>query len=550
MQPSGARSHIFRQRQAWLAAAALCGALAIPPHAWGQGNLGLRGAAETEPAAQTASSPAAEPYVPLSDGAAPDMPADLVGNAADAAPDEAFSSNMASDKADRLPAHRTGEASARAPAARRAALPAEPDASASNSRASAEARAASEAAESEGIENERALRAAPVEAAPVKLPPEEEPFAPVGMRAGGFVLRPSVETGLGASTNASAAAGGEGGTFAETTLRLEAQSDWSRHRLDLAASSTWRETLSGEEVDEIDGGLEAKALWDLAAGWRAHTDLAYTVGPEAASSPLAIPEAVERPLRHTLQVDAGVERDLGKLLLGATASLDRDWFGDAELADGTTLSQAERDSTLAALTLRTGYAVSPAFQPFVELEVGRRWLDEPCDACGVDRTATRLAGRAGVAFDRGEKLGGALAAGLLRESFDDDALEPIQGLSLEADLRWSPVRGTEVGFRAATAVEGAVEEGQSGALVHDLTLAVEREMRANLTGFSSLGASFRDYVGADGSEVTLFGELGLTWWLNRQVGVTGRARHERLSSDFSERDYEATSAFLGLRFQR
>ncbi|HEV7255033.1 MAG TPA: outer membrane beta-barrel protein [Mesorhizobium sp.] len=525
MRPSGARSSFLRQRQARLAAAALCGVLASPPQAWSQDASGLRAVTER----QTAAAPflPAEPYIPFSEGAAPDIGTAAVDSAAQ---NEPLSSDAASGKADRLTARTEGAAAS----------------SAANGRASATGASAN----GEEFENQRALRAAPVQAAPLKLAQEDEPFAAVGIRLGSFVLRPSVETGLGASTNASAAAGGTSGIYAETTLRLDAQSDWSRHRLDLAAFGTWRETLSGEEVDEIDGGLEAKALWDLAAGWRARTDLAYAVGPEAASSPLAIPEVVERPLRHSLQLDAGLERDLGKLQLGAMASLDRDWFGDAELADGTTLSQAERDSTLAALTLRTGYAVSPAFAPFVELEIGRRLFDEPCDVCGVDRTATRLAGRAGVALDRGEKFGGELAAGLLRESFDDDGLEAIQGLSLTADLRWSPVRGTDVGFRAATSVEGAVAEGQSGALVHDLQLTVEREMRANLTGFSSLGASLRDYVGTDGREATLFGEIGLTWWLNRQVGVTGRARHERLRSDFSERDYEATSALLGMRFQR
>ena len=53
-----------------------------------------------------------------------------------------------------------------------------------------------------------------------------------------------------------------------------------------------------------------------------------------------------------------------------------------------------------------------------------------------------------------------------------------------------------------------------------------------------------------GHDLTLSAEAGLTYWLNRYVGLTTRARHERQTSTIPGRGYEANSIFLGMRLQR
>ncbi|MBE7183913.1 MAG: outer membrane beta-barrel protein [Methylobacterium mesophilicum] len=397
----------------------------------------------------------------------------------------------------------------------------------------------------------RALRIPALEtAAPLPLV-DEDPFAPTGLRAGSFILRPSIEQGIGASTNASASAGGSSGSYSETVLRLNAQSDWSRHSLSVDAYGTIRRTLSGDEVDEGNGGLDALLLLDINNDWQARFALNYLAQPEAASSPVPLPaDAADRPLNQTVNGEAGIERRLGPLRLALTGVVERDTYGDVTLTNGDTLSQSARNSTLAALRLRTGYELSPALQPFVEAEIGRRFTDEKEDESGTERSANRLALRTGVALDLREKLQGEIALGYLREGLDDDGLEPIQGVSLDGTLAWSPLRGTNVALRAATTVESATTAGESGSLVHDLRLDVERTLRANLSARASLGLSWRDYVGTDGNDLTWSAALETTYWLNRNLGLTGRVRYERLSSSFEGRDYDATSVFGGVTVRR
>jgi hypothetical protein len=112
------------------------------------------------------------------------------------------------------------------------------------------------------------------------------------------------------------------------------------------------------------------------------------------------------------------------------------------------------------------------------------------------------------------------------------------------------MRGTTVALNGSTTVEGATDPGESGSLLYSANLSVERQMRANLTGTASLGAFYRDYVGIDGHDVGWDAELGVTYWLNRYFGITGRVRHEQLVSNLPDRDYKAESVFLGVKVQR
>jgi hypothetical protein len=65
-----------------------------------------------------------------------------------------------------------------------------------------------------------------------------------------------------------------------------------------------------------------------------------------------------------------------------------------------------------------------------------------------------------------------------------------------------------------------------------------------------LGAAWRDYVGTDGHDLILNAEAGLTWWLSRYAGLTGRVRHEQVESNLPDRDSKTNSVFLGLKLQR
>lgn len=379
---------------------------------------------------------------------------------------------------------------------------------------------------------------------------EDSPFAAAGIRVGTFIIRPTLEQGVTATSNADASSDGEPATLSETTLRLNAISDWSRHTATINAYGNFRKTISGDEIEETRGGIDAALALDLANDYRALVELGYEAGPESASSPVVIEGTASQPLRQTFNGSLGFEKDVGKARFGITGLVEHHTYGDADLSSGGTLSQEDRDFTLGAIVLRGGYEISPALTPFVEAEFGRRQYTLEEDASGFQRSSDRVGARAGLELDLTEKLTGEFSAGWIRETFDDDRLNPLSGPTLNADLTWSPERGTIVNLAAATSVEGTTTAGESGSILHAARIGVEREIRANLTAEASVGAGYRDYAESDGHDLILSAEAGATWWLNRYAGLSGRLRHETMDSNLPDREYEANSVFLGLKLQR
>lgn len=375
-------------------------------------------------------------------------------------------------------------------------------------------------------------------------------FAPIGIRAGSFILRPRLEQGIGHTTNANSSTNGRSSTFSETALRLSAITDWSRHSLSIDANVDWRKSLSGEELDELEGGIRGELRLDIGEGLDGTVGAGHRVREESASSPSAISGVEDRPLRHTLSGTAGISRDVARFRFGLTGDVHRDTYGDAKLLDGTVVSQSERDSTLATARLRLGYEISPAIRPFVEAEAGRRFYDERSDSAGYERSADRYALRSGVELDLRENLNGEISVGWLTERPDDERLAAISGFVTAGQLSWSPIRGTIVDFNAATEVEGTTSAGETGSLLYSASLAMTRELRANLSGRAAVGLEYRDYAASDAHDRVVWGEASLTWWMNRYAGITGRARHEIQKSNLPGRDYDETSVYLGMTFQR
>ena len=221
--------------------------------------------------------------------------------------------------------------------------------------------------------NPPAARAAPIEGLEKPLP-EEDPYAPVGIRTGNFILSPSLESGVTATSNANSSPDGGSALLSESTLRLNVISDLADEKLLLNAFANFRKTISGEEIDELRGGVDGSFEHDLGGDWKVLGSIGYAIGPESASAPDSIEGTLDEPIEQIFKGSLGVEKDVGKLQLRLTGNVEREAFGDAELSTGGTVSQEDRNSTLVTGVLRTGYEISPALTPFVEVEFGHRLL--------------------------------------------------------------------------------------------------------------------------------------------------------------------------------
>lgn len=526
--PKRIRPRLGALQVLFLAATAAGLAVIVPSQA--QETTGLRGgqavdASEAELLLQQDAQPRQAAYTPVSQGAVPDD--------ADQATSDPFAEGASGGIA---------ETEAAAEPAARAAATAEDSALTATRR-----EPAVDSQDNQPLDPD-AERVQAIEG--LNRPVEENPYEPVGIRWGSFILKPSIESGITATSNADSSADGSSAVLSETTLRLNAESDWSSNRASIDAYGTFREGLSGQEVNDFSAGIDAEMEVELGKEYRAKTTFTYSAAPESAASPVVIPDTVDEPVRQTIGGTLGLEKDLGKARFGITGGISHDSYGDADLESGGVLSQKDRDATLYTLTLRTGYEISPALTPFVETEIGRNLYDQEVDSAGYRRSSDQYAVRGGLELDMGEKLSGEFSAGWISEDFDDPRLKSLSTPTIAADLRWSPQRGTDITLNGSTALEGTTTSGESGSVLYSAGMDIERQIRANLTGNAGIGVAYRNYAESDGYDVIFDAEASLTWWLNRYAGVVGRVRHETVSSNLPGRDSETNSVFLGLKLQR
>ncbi len=475
---------------------------------------------------------AAPAYVPVSPGALPEEDAPR--------PPRIFAADPA------LPGEAEAEAQPQSPsaaAAARAAAAAEIDQTPTGT----VRQPTVDSLESESLDR-GAQRAQAIEG--LDRPIEENPYEAPGITFGTFILKPSIEQGVTATSNADSSTDGSEAVLSETTLRLNAVSDWSRHSATVDAFGTFRKTLSGQEVDDFEGGVDAVLDLELAHEYRARGTFTYSAAPESAASPVVIANTVEEPITQRVGGTLGLQKDMGKARFGITGGAIHDSYGDADLEGGGTLSQSDRDATLYTMTLRAGYEISPALTPFVETEIGRNQYDQEVDSAGYQRSSDRYAVRGGLELDLGEKFSGEVAAGWVREDFDDDRLDALSTPTVDGLLRWSPERGTDVTLSGSTILEGTTTAGESGSVLYSSRIGIERQIRSNLTGGALLGVAYRNYSQSDGYDVIFDAEASLTWWLNRYAGVVTRVEHETVTSNLSDRDAKTNSIFLGLKLQR
>lgn len=380
--------------------------------------------------------------------------------------------------------------------------------------------------------------------------PDTNPYAPLGLRLGTFLLNASLEQGLSWNSNATSSATPQAGISSETTLRLGMASDWAVHQALLNAYGTWRQPVSGAAIIDPEMGMDGSLRLDLDGDVTLTGSASYALTREDASSPVPLAVTASRPLQHEINASLTAAKDLGKFRFSAKGAVNRLSFGDSALSGGGTLSQADRNATYLSATLRAGYQVSAAFTPFAEVEIGRRAYDLTADSAGYQRSATRLGLRAGTMIEVSEKLNGEVSAGWVREDFDDTRLASISALTLNSTLNWSPLRGTTIAFAGSTGIEGTTTAGSSGSVLYSGSVTATRELRANLTANAALGLAFRDYASTADTDTTLSAQAGFTWWLNRHAGLSGRVRHETVRSTQAARSTQANSVFLGLKFQR
>lgn len=357
-----------------------------------------------------------------------------------------------------------------------------------------------------------------------KLPPEGD-LTP-GITVGSFIFRPTLSETVGVERTRT---GKDelNRTYLQTGFKGSLTSDWSLHQLKIDTEGTWQKTVSGTPEDDPEGKIEAALRLDLSEATKANLKAGYSMQREDISAANAIANATNQAMVSTYTASADITRDLG--LIRGTVGLDfsRETYGDAQLANGSFISQEDRNANTATLRGRIGYELSAALIPFVEGSYGRTIYDEHRDTLGYIRDAQLYAIKSGIQADFGEKLRGEISTGYAIADFDDSRLKSLSAITFDGNATWSPRRGTDVELGLKTEIEPSTTAGASGDVAYTANAALTQAIIDTLKGRLSASSTLRDYSQADVANQTVVTlGTGLTWGVSRSIDLTADVQWE------------------------
>jgi hypothetical protein len=381
---------------------------------------------------------------------------------------------------------------------------------------------------------------------------ESDPYAALGIRAGSFVLLPSLDLSGAYSTNPEHVPGGPPSAYAVAAPELQVRSDWSRHSLTADIAGTYTQ-YNADLVpslnvpfhnSKIDGRI------DVTRDTQLNLEARVLINTDNPGSPNLQAALARLPLNFDVGDTIGVTQQFNRLSVSFKGTFDRATYDNSQLTDGTTSSNADRNFDQYAGITRIGYEIDPGMKPFVEVQGDQRIHDEQFDRNGLERDSTGITGKLGTAVDLFGSLTGEMALGYVDRKYQDPTLPNVTGVIADGTLIWQPTGLTTAKLTASSQVYETVLAGASGELSRDVNLEVDHAFRTWLIGSLRGGYGNDDYVGIPLSDNRWFASVGITYKFTREVQMNAQVRQDWQIATESGFSYNATSFLLGLRLQR
>jgi hypothetical protein len=380
----------------------------------------------------------------------------------------------------------------------------------------------------------------------------EDPYAPIGLRLGTFIVNPTLDVFGGYDSNPErrdSTQRRKGSTLARAEAGLSLRSDWSRHQVSAELRGGYSRYFATPGADRPDATGRLNLRLDASRDTAFDAELRGRIDTQTPGGANLTGRAQGRPFIYQSGASVGMTQRYNRLALSARASVDRSDFEDAELAGGGILSQQDRNFTQYGLRLRGGYEVTPGVIPFAEAVIDTRRYDEKRDSAGFARDSAGLQLRLGSSFELTRTLTGEIVGGYGLRRFEDQRLRDLRGPVVEAGLSWFASPLTTVRLRAATEFEETTIAGASGAVNRRVGAEISHAFLRNLALTAGVSFARSDFTGVARRDDTLRATLALDYNLGRNALLRASYTNERTTSNTPGNNVSANVWLFGGRLQ-
>jgi hypothetical protein len=378
---------------------------------------------------------------------------------------------------------------------------------------------------------------------------EPDPFAPLGVRLGSFVLFTAVEADGDYNSNVFASPEPLGDVALEVRPAARLASDWSIHAIELRASGDLSYHDRFQSEDNRAYLVEGLGRLDVTR----RTNLQGAISREYAQESRNAINASSAGTRPNITVDRGraaLNHRFNRLSVQLRGGIV-DTSYSTNVFEAVVVSNSDRDYTLYEEAVRPQWEFTPTFFLFSDIAFNQRHYSIPAFTDGIIRSSTGERYRAGVSFGNvGELLRGEVSLGYGRQTPDAPELEVIDGLLVDANLTWRVTPLTSLLFTASTEVAETTTDDSGGVMERNYAVEARHSFRTRLVGIAGVGLFTRDFVGAGIHEDQLTAAAGLEYYLSRRAVLFGRYQHTVFDTTTPNSNYTVEEVQLGVRLRQ
>lgn len=377
-----------------------------------------------------------------------------------------------------------------------------------------------------------------------------EPYDPVGIRIGSFVIYPEAELGVLTNSNVFRSSRPAADFAYDTRGTVRVVSDWRVHALELRAIG--RASFYDRFETENDGtwGVDARGRLDISRRSNIEIALSHLSDKDIRSLIDSPVNATRRGDVTTDRAAASFNQQLGRATLQLRGSLTDVNFSSVPSTNGTVINNDSRNYTQQDGAVRIAYALNRHAAVFVDTALRER---EYAVAAGDGflRSSTSERYRLGVQFSPlGSILRGEISAGWGQQTPRDSRLATIQGYLLDASLAWRATALTSFLLSLRSEFYDTTFPNSPGTLAREVGLEVRHAFQRQLIGTAAVRHAWAPYEGVSLEDKLLTGELGLDLYVNGNVSLYARLQHLDFQSTDRTRNYIDDIVRVGVRVRQ
>lgn len=376
-----------------------------------------------------------------------------------------------------------------------------------------------------------------------------DPFEPVGIRIGSFVLFPELEFGGSAYSNVFLSPDAQSDVAFDLRPSVRLVSNWARHALEFRSTGTFSWYSDFDTENDESYLVEARGRLDVTR--RTNVQALVSRNQELESRSALNASSVGTRIRLTSDRAEGTfNHRFNRLSVQLRGGVSDFAFGPSQNL-GVVSNNSDRDYTRTDQALRASWEFKPTFSVFGEVGIDQRNYDTATLSDGINRSSDGQRYRAGISFgNTGQFLRGEIGIGYGVQRPDDAQLGDTDGFLIDANATWRPTELTSLLFTAQSDISETTTANIGGSFFRSLGVEVRHQLRRYL--IASAGLTYSTQNSEDGviDESEVRTTLGVEYFLNSDVVLFSRYAHANFNAVGTTSDYESDEIHVGMRLRR